>query len=80
MKRLSKLFVAMKMIVFLAIINFFMMALFTGYLYQEKKSGLHESIDDKLLSNAIALQYHYGKHNDLYSLIAYAPRGLHVTV
>jgi methyl-accepting chemotaxis protein len=69
-KRLNQLSVAMKIIFFVAIINLLMISTFTTYLYQEKKSDLYKAIDDKLLSNAVSLQYHYGKHNDAYSLEA----------
>jgi methyl-accepting chemotaxis protein len=64
----SKLSVAMKIIVFVAIINFLMISSFMSYLYTEKKSDLYQAIDEKLLSSAIALGYHYGPHNDTFTL------------
>lgn len=66
MSSYTKMSVAMKIIVFVGVINFLMIGFFTSYLYFEKKNDLYQAIDDKLLSTAIALSYHYGKHNDTY--------------
>lgn len=62
----AKMSVAMKIIVFVGIINFLMIGFFTSYLYFEKKNDLYQAIDEKLLSTAIALSYHYSKHNDTF--------------
>jgi methyl-accepting chemotaxis protein len=65
-QQLKKLTVAMKIIIFVAVVHGLIIGFYTYHAYQEKKSDLYAAIDERLASTAVSLSHYYGPLNDRY--------------